>query len=89
MPTDPSVPITDGYLATRFNHHPPFGDQAERYSAIRAKCLELAKFIRDRTPRCEEQERSLDALDQVMFLANAAIARHERPAAAASARPPA
>lgn len=68
---------TDEQLAHRFTHHPPVGNQAERYAAIRAKVLETAKFIVAETPCCREQTRALNALDEAMFLANAAIARHE------------
>lgn len=68
---------TDEQLGNRFSHHPPKGDQAERYAAIRAKILETAKFIRDNTPLCAEQTRAINALDEAMMLANAAIARNE------------
>lgn len=68
---------TDQQLETRFNHHPPVGDQAQRYASIRAKVLDTAKFIRDNTPCSPEQSLAFNALDQAMFLANASIARHE------------
>lgn len=64
-------------LAHRFTHHPPIGDQAERYLRVRFNILECAKRIVDLTPVCPEQTRALNALDEAMFLANAAIARHE------------
>lgn len=70
-------PWTDGDLASRFRHHPPKLDQAERYAAIREKILEVARFIRDRTPHCQDQELAFVALDEAMFRANAAIARCE------------
>jgi hypothetical protein len=68
---------TDAELENRFMHHPPHGDQAERYGAIRAKILETAKFAVEKTPCCPEQTRALNALDEAMMLFNAAIARHE------------
>lgn len=68
---------TDAQLEQRFAHHPPKEDQAARYNAIRTKMCETAKFIRDRTPVCPEQTRAINALDEAMFLANAAIARSE------------
>lgn len=64
-------------LENRYVHHPPKNDQAERYAAIREKVLDTAKFIVDKTPCCPEQTRALNALDEAMFLANAAIARNE------------
>lgn len=70
---------SDAELENRYTYHPPFGDQAQRYAAIRAKILETAKFIRDRTPCCPEQSKAFNALDDAMFLANASIARHEKP----------
>lgn len=69
---------TSEELAHRFSHHAPVRDQAERYAAIRAKFLDTAKFIVDATPCCPEQTRALNALDEAMFLANAAIARNEQ-----------
>jgi hypothetical protein len=68
---------TDEQLTNRFMHHPPQGDQADRYVAIRAKMLETAKVVRDLTPCSPEQTRALNALDEAMMLANAAIARNE------------
>lgn len=68
---------TDEQLENRYSYHPPKGDQVGRYAAIRAKILETAKFVRDNTPCCPEQSRAFNALDDAMFLANAAIARSE------------
>jgi hypothetical protein len=68
---------TDADLENRFMHHPPKGDQGVRYGEIRAKILETAKFVRDNTPCSPEQTRAINALDEAMMLANAAIARHE------------
>lgn len=73
----PYLKPTDEQLENRFVHHAPQGDQAERYAAIRAKLLEAAKFIRDLTPCSPEQTRAINALDEAMMLANAAIARNE------------
>lgn len=69
---------TDEQLDNRYSYHAPFGDQVGRYSAIRAECLKLAKMIRDNTPCCPDQSLAFTALDEVMFRANAAIARSER-----------
>ena len=68
---------TDAQLENRFVHHPPKGDQADRYAMIRRGCLELAKTIRDFTPCSPEQTRAFNAVDEAMMLANAAIARNE------------
>ena len=68
---------TDVQLENRYCYHAPKGDQTDRYAAIRKQCLELAKFIRDNTPCSPDQSLALTALDDVMFRANAAIARNE------------
>lgn len=67
-------------LENDFTYHPPFGDQVERYAEIRAKLLEVALFIEDKTPVSREQSLAITSLEQAMFWANAAIARTEKPA---------
>lgn len=64
-------------LAKRFNHHPPKNDQGERYTIVRAKIYEAACSCVALTPVSPEQSRALNALDEAMFLFNAAIARNE------------
>lgn len=73
---------TPEQLINRYSYHPPKGgsgadSQATRYETIRIACLGLAKLIVELTPCSVEQARALNALDEVMFLANAAIARNE------------
>ena len=62
-------------LENRFSYHAPHDDQQLRYEEIRRNICVLANLICDLTPSSPEQSLSLNALDQVMFLANAAIAR--------------
>ena len=64
-------------LYNRYSYHAPKGDQAFRYETIRAACLQLAVDMVGLTPVSPEQTRALNALDEFMFLANAAIARNE------------
>ena len=64
-------------LQNRYNYHAPVGSQAERYHTIRSTILELAELICELTPYSREQSTALNYLDQVMFNANAAIARNE------------
>jgi len=64
-------------LKNRFSYHAPKGNQASRYESIRSRVLDLAEFIVAATPCSPEQARALNALDEVMMLANAAIARNE------------
>lgn len=63
-------------LSQRYTYHPPKDDQPKRYEIVRAAILDAAKIIVDLTPCSPEQTRALNALDEAMFLANAAIARN-------------
>lgn len=60
-----------------FTYHSPKDDQAERYQLLRKSAKELAHLIAVLTPSSDEQSRALDALENVVFNANAAIARGE------------
>lgn len=68
---------TPAQLSNRYSYHAPKGDQTTRYEAVRAKILEVATLGVELTPCCPEQTRALNALDEAMFLFNAAIARSE------------
>lgn len=68
---------TASQLEHRFTHHPPKSpEQVTQYENVRYAVLQAAKKLVDLTPVCPEQTRALNALDEAMFLANAAIARH-------------
>ena len=69
---------TNQELAHRFVYHAPHGTQTARYERIRRAILEAACFCVSLTPDSPEQAKALDALDQAMFLFNAAIARNEK-----------
>lgn len=64
-------------LANRFDHHPPKGDQADRYALVRNTIKAAAITCVEATPCSPEQTRALNALDEAMMLFNAAIARNE------------
>jgi hypothetical protein len=64
-------------LENRFRHHVPKGDQGQRYSQVRAVIENAAKQCVELTPCSPEQTRAVNALDEAMFLFNAAIARRE------------
>jgi hypothetical protein len=64
-------------LENDFTYHPPKGDQVERYGAIRTAAGELARLIAEKTPESREQSVALTKLDEVVFWANASIARNE------------
>lgn len=61
----------------RFSHHPPKGDQAVRYSLIRANVREVANFINETCPDSREKSLAITHLEEAVMWANAAIARNE------------
>ena len=63
-------------LGHRFKHHPPQGDQAERYTKVRSLIFALAAECVQLTPCSPEQSLALNSLDMAMFQFNAASARH-------------
>ena len=75
---------TKEQLAKRYNHHPPVGNQAAEYGQVREAIKQCAETCVELTPVCPEQTRALNALDEAMFLFNAAKARHEPRGAAAA-----
>ncbi len=68
---------TRDQLSHRFTYHAPKGDQQLRYEQIRQKIGDTAKLCVELTPCSPEQTRALNALDEAMFLFNAAIARND------------
>jgi hypothetical protein len=68
---------TPEQLKNRFSHHPPKGDQAERYAKIREEIFAASLVCVDLTPCSPEQTRALNHMDEAMMLFNAAIARNE------------
>ena len=64
-------------LEVRFTHHPPKGDQVERYQVLRAEAHDFAQRIVELTPESREQSLALTKLEEAVMFANAAIARRE------------
>lgn len=62
-----------------FTYHAPFGDQQERYLALREAALEFSQLITDMTPPSREQSLALTDVQRACQMANAAIAINERP----------
>lgn len=60
-----------------FTYHPPKGDQGGRYHIMRQKAKGFAEHIAADTQPSREQSLALTKLDEVVFWANAAIARNE------------
>lgn len=64
-------------LAHNINHHAPHGDQAIRYEANRDDIHALGIELMCRCPRSRELSLALAKLEEVLFWANAAIAREK------------
>jgi hypothetical protein len=69
------VPISDDELRNRFTYHAPTEEQAKTYETMRSLALQLARNIIHYTPDSREQSLALVHLDEVVYWANAAIAR--------------
>ena len=67
-------------LTNRFTYHPPEPGQPERYERVRAGGLALAELLVEMCPSSPELTRAVNAVDEAVMLANAAIARHPDPA---------
>ena len=80
MRNQPKVrPTLKDEIDHRFTFHPPHGDQAERYGRIREAAKQLAFGLELRCPPSRELSLALTKLDEVVFWANASIARNESP----------
>lgn len=65
-------------LANRFAYHPPRNDRIqERLGGVRRLCHELALGIEALAPDSREKSLAMTHLEEAMFWANAAIARHQ------------
>ncbi|NML50553.1 hypothetical protein HHL19_12870 [Streptomyces sp. R302] len=63
-------------LAHRFNYHPPRTPAAVRaHESVREQCTQLAGFLDSTLQDGREKALAITNLEQVMFWANAAIAR--------------
>jgi hypothetical protein len=69
--------MTDWDLNVRFAYHVPFGSQSARYEEIRARALDYADYLVTRCPDSRELSLAITKLEEAVFWANSAIARHE------------
>lgn len=60
----------------RYAYHAPDATARQKHERVRAAIIACATEIVDQTPCSPEQTRALNALDEAMMLANAAIARN-------------
>jgi hypothetical protein len=64
-------------LKKRFTYHAPRGTQPLRYQIIRDTALEFAELLVEDCPDSRERAIALTKLEEVVFWANASIARNE------------
>lgn len=62
-------------IENNFKYHAPKPGQPEKYEAIRNKAKELAELIDTECPNSREKSLAITNLEQVVFWANASIAR--------------
>lgn len=68
--------MSDEDLENRFSFHPTNSSlKQEAHQSVREEALEFAKFIRNVVPPGREQALAITNLEEVMFWANAGIAR--------------
>lgn len=69
--------MEEAELIKRYTYHAPKNDQAERYTQLRERALEFAKLINALCPDSRERSLAFTHLDDVVYCANASIARNE------------
>jgi hypothetical protein len=64
-------------IKNRFTFHPVTGvDQGKRYESVRAHALDFALWLDEAVPDSREKSLAITHLEEVVFWANASIARH-------------
>ncbi|MEU8196354.1 hypothetical protein AB0C10_21460 [Microbispora amethystogenes] len=68
--------MTADDIANRFDFHPADTIQrAAAHQSIRAECRDLAEWLNENLPESREKAQAITHLEEVMFWANAAVAR--------------
>lgn len=67
--------ISDDDLANRFTYHAPTEGQPEKYEMIRKIAHSYASVINELVPDSREKALAITNLEEVVFWANAGIAR--------------
>lgn len=71
QPTDEELAQID----TAFRYHPPRGAQPQQYEFIRSQARDLALQLVRNCPPSRERSTALTRLEEMVFWANASIAR--------------
>lgn len=72
-------PATQERIDNNFKYHPPSSSQQSRYVHIRGQAKDLAETIATMCPDSPERSRAMQAIEETVMWANAAIARNEHP----------
>ncbi len=64
-------------LIKRFTHHPPKPGQIDKYEEIRTMAFGMSTKINQVCPDSREKSTAITKLEEVVFWANASIARRE------------
>jgi hypothetical protein len=70
--------VDQNQLDAIFTYHPPFGDQANRYTILRDEARRLAENINRYCPDSREKSLAITHLQQAIMWANASIAINEK-----------
>lgn len=63
-------------LINRFTYHAPQPGQSEMYERIRSEAHDFATTINDLAPESRDKSLAITKIEEAVFWANAAIARH-------------
>jgi hypothetical protein len=67
----------DRRIENEFTHHPPKGDQVQRYEKLRFNGGNLAEMVMELCPDSRERSTALAKIREAVMWANAAIACNE------------
>lgn len=73
---EPETRVANPQIENNFSYHAPKEGQPAKYEAIRGKAKELAYLIDEQVPGSREKSLAMTNLEQVVFWANAAVARN-------------
>ncbi len=69
--------MTNEQIDNTFTYHRPFGDQPQKYEALRNMAKMLATLIQGSCPESREKSVAFTKLQECAQMANASIAIHE------------
>ncbi len=65
-------------IKKKFTYHEPKEGQPEKYKKIRRQAMDFACLVSLICPASGERQNSIKKIEEAVFWANAAIARHEK-----------